>query len=371
MNVKKIHWLGVGLSSPPGILYLSNKGYKLEVWNRTPEKASRLLSNKIKVRKLDLNDLRNELNTNDLIVSMLPASNHIEIAKIAVQKKCHLLTSSYYDVKYEEFHNQFIENKNIFMCETGLDPGMDHLLAHKIINDFKIDSRNKIVSSIKFKSMCGGFPLISNEFKYKFSWSPIGVLKALKTPAKYIKDFKKETSPKPYQSTSNIDFLDEEFEIYPNRNSFPYLKEYKLNEYDSVIESFERGTIRLKGWTKAWEQIFKKIDENSDFEELSSQLWEKNQYSINERDRVLLYVSLIAKDQNQKIIFDKTMYIDESRNIQNSSMAQCVSYTVASTIERIMHTDLLIGIHRIFHDNENVSSILNNLEELGVSIKEL
>jgi 3-hydroxyisobutyrate dehydrogenase-like beta-hydroxyacid dehydrogenase len=43
MNVKKIHWLGVGLSSPPGILYLSNKGYKLEVWNRTPEKASRLL----------------------------------------------------------------------------------------------------------------------------------------------------------------------------------------------------------------------------------------------------------------------------------------------------------------------------------------
>ena len=95
MNVKKIHWLGVGLSSPPGILYLSNKGYKLEVWNRTPEKASRLLSNKIKVRKLDLNDLRNELNTNDLIVSMLPASNHIEIAKIAVQKKCHLLTSSY------------------------------------------------------------------------------------------------------------------------------------------------------------------------------------------------------------------------------------------------------------------------------------
>ena len=52
-------------------------------------------------------------------------------------------------------------------------------------------------------------------------------------------------------------------------------------------------------------------------------------------------------------------------------MAQCVSYTVASTIERIMNTDLLIGIHRIFHDDENVSSILNNLEELGLSIKEL
>ena len=61
MNVKKIHWLGVGLSSPPGILYLFNKGYKLEVWNRTPEKASRLLSNKIKVRKLDLNDFKKSI----------------------------------------------------------------------------------------------------------------------------------------------------------------------------------------------------------------------------------------------------------------------------------------------------------------------
>ena len=97
----------------------------------------------------------------------------------------------------------------------------------------------------------------------------------------------------------------------------------------------------------------------------------KNQFPKKSLPTRLPYVSLIAKDENQKIIFDKTMYIDESRNIQNSSMAQCVSYTVASTIERIMNTDLLIGIHRIFHDNENVSSILNNLEELGISIKEL
>ena len=371
MIVKKIHWLGVGLSSPPGILYLSNKGYKLDVWNRTPEKASLLLSNKIIVKRLDLNKLRNELNENDLIVSMLPASNHIEIAKIAVEKKSHLLTSSYYDVEYEEFHNQFTKNQNIFMCEAGLDPGIDHLLAHKIINDFKALSKDKIISSIKFKSMCGGLPLTPNTFKYKFSWSPIGVLKALKTPAKYIKEFREKHSSKPYQSTSNINFLDEEFEIYPNRDSLPYLQEYQLNEYLPVIESFERGTIRLKGWTKAWDQIFKKIEESENFEKLSSELWENNQYKYNEKDRVLLYVNLLAKDQNQKIIFDRTMYIDESRDIKNSTMAQCVSYTVASTIERIMESDSLTGIHRIFHDNESVLSILENLEKLGISIKQL
>ena len=87
MIVKKIHWLGVGLSSPPGILYLSNKGYKLDVWNRTPEKASLLLSNKILVKRLDLNKLRNELNENDLIVSMLPAQIILRLQRLQSKKK--------------------------------------------------------------------------------------------------------------------------------------------------------------------------------------------------------------------------------------------------------------------------------------------
>ena len=371
MNVRKIHWLGVGLSSPPGILYLIDKGYELEVWNRTPEKAAKLLLNKIPVQKFKLENLKQRLKPNDLIVSMLPASKHLEIINIAVNNKCHFLSSSYYDPLYEEFNSQFVKNKTLFMCEAGLDPGIDHLFAHKIINDFKISTKNKNITSINFKSMCGGFPHIPNEFKYKFSWSPLGVLKALNSRAKYIKNFKEKTLLKPYVSISNINFLHEKFEIYPNRDSLPYIKEYKLDNYLSLIESFQRGTIRLDGWSKAWRDIFKMIDENKDIELLSSKLWDNNQYKSNERDRVLLYVSLIAKDDNNENIYNKILYIDESSEVTNSSMSQCVSYTVASTIERIFITKPIFGLHRIFQDNENVSCILKNLQVLGISIKEV
>ena len=370
MNVRKIHWLGVGLSSPPGILYLIGKGYDLEVWNRTTEKAARLLSNKIPIQKFNIENLKKKLQPNDLIVSMLPASKHLEIANIAVNHRCHLLSSSYYDPLYEKFNNNFVENKTLFMCEAGLDPGIDHLLAHKIINDFKISIKNKNITSINFKSMCGGFPLIPNEFRYKFSWSPLGVLKALKSKAQYIKNFKEKTTLKPYDSISNINFIDENFEIYPNRDSLPYIKEYKLNSHQSLIESFQRGTIRLNGWSIAWKDIFKMIDENDNMEQLSLRLWDNNQYKSDEKDRVLLYVSLIVRDDN-KDIFNKTLYIDESREVTNSSMSQCVSYTVASTIERICNTEPIFGVHRIFQDVENVSYILKNLQDLGISIKEL
>ncbi len=371
MNVRKIHWLGVGLSSPPGILYLYNKGYNIEVWNKTPEKAARLLKNNIPIRKFNIEDLKKRLQQNDLIVSMLPASKHLEMANLAVDYKCHFLTSSYYDSLYKKFNNQFVQNKTIFMCESGLDPGIDHLLAHKIINDLKISIKSQDLTSISFKSMCGGFPLFPDEFKYKFSWSPFGVLKALNSKATFIKNFKKISSLKPYRSISNIEFMGEKFEIYPNRDSLPYIKEYKLDNYLSLLESFERGTIRLNGWSKAWSNIFKVIDENNDIEQLSSMLWDKHHYEPNEKDRVLLYVNLIAKDNSKKNVFDKTLYIDESCEITNSSMSKCVSYTVASTIERIISSKSLFGVHRIFTDNENVSKILNNLQNLGIKIKEL
>ena len=97
MIINKIHWLGVGLSSPPGILYLNDQRYDLLVWNRSVDKAKTLLKNKINVNELDISKFSKKLDKNDLIVSMLPASMHIEIAELAIKLKCHLVTSSYYD----------------------------------------------------------------------------------------------------------------------------------------------------------------------------------------------------------------------------------------------------------------------------------
>ena len=370
MIINKIHWLGVGLSSPPGILYLNEQRYDLLVWNRSVDKAQSLLKNKIYVNQLDISSLSKKLDRNDLIVSMLPASMHMEIAELAINYKCHLVTSSYHDPQYEKLEQKFIDNDCLFICECGLDPGIDHLLAHKLIQEFEKGNYQDI-KSIWFESMCGGFPEIPNNFKYKFSWSPLGVLKALNTPANHIKNFSEERSEKPYKKINFIEFNNEKFETYPNRNSIPYINEYNLGEYSNILEHFERGTIRLEGWSKAWNEIFKNIEDKIDLENLSKKLWEENQYDNLENDRVLLYVKIRSKNSNNNEIFNKTLYLDESRPIVNSAMSQCVSYTVAFTIECIMNLKNKKGIHRIFHDEKNVDYILNKLNEYGIKIRQL
>ena len=370
MIINKIHWLGVGLSSPPGILYLNEQRYNLLVWNRSVDKAQSLLKNKIYVNQLDISSLSKKLDRNDLIVSMLPASMHMEIAKLAINYKCHLVTSSYHDPQYEKLEQKFIDNDCLFICECGLDPGIDHLLAHKLIQEFEKGNYQDI-KSIGFESMCGGFPEIPNNFKYKFSWSPQGVLKALNTPAIHIENFSEERSEKPYKKINFIEFNNEKFETYPNRNSIPYINEYNLGKYSNILEHFERGTIRLEGWSKAWNEIFKNIEDKIDLENLSKKLWEENQYDNLENDRVLLYVKIRSKNSNNNEIFNKTLYLDESRPIVNSAMSQCVSYTVAFTIECIMNLKNKKGIHRIFHDEKNVDYILNKLNECGIKIRQL
>ena len=370
MIINKIHWLGVGLSSPPGILYLNEQRYDLLVWNRSVDKAQSLLNNKIYVNQLDISSLSKKLDRNDLIVSMLPASMHIEIAELAIKYKCHLVTSSYHDPQYEKLEQKFIDNDCLFICECGLDPGIDHLLAHKLIQEFEKGNYQDI-KSIWFESMCGGFPEIPNNFKYKFSWSPLGVLKALNTPANHIENFSEERSEKPYKKINFIEFNNEKFETYPNRNSIPYINEYNLGKYSNILEHFERGTIRLEGWSKAWNEIFKNIEDKIDLENLSKKLWEENQYDNLENDRVLLYVKIRSKNSNNNEIFNKTLYLDESRPIVNSAMSQCVSYTVAFTIECIMNLKNKKGIHRIFHDEKNVDYILNKLNECGIKIRQL
>ncbi len=370
MIINKIHWLGVGLSSSPGILYLNEQKYDLLVWNRSLDKAKSLLKNKMNVNKLDISNFSKKLDKNDLIVSMLPASMHMEIAELAIKYKCHLVTSSYYDSQYKNLKPKFIDNDCLFICECGLDPGIDHLLAHKLIQEFDKENHQDI-ESIRFKSMCGGFPEMPNNFKYKFSWSPLGVLKALNTPAKHIENFSEKKSQKPYKKINFIKFNNEKFETYPNRNSIPYINEYNLGKYLNILEHFERGTIRLDGWSKAWDEIFKNIENKIDLENLSKKLWEDNQYDNLENDRVLLYVQINSKNSKNNEIFNKTLYLDESRPIINSAMSQCVSYTVAFTIECMMNSKNKKGIYRIFHDEKNVNYILNKLNEYGIKIKNL
>ena len=177
-----VHWCGAGLSAIPGLRRLIKDGYDVVVWNRTLEKATEAvgdITNSIRV--FDKDSLQNCLKENDIIVSMLPADWHVPLASLAIVKKAHFVSSSYISPEMKNLHNAALKAKVSLVNEIGLDPGIDHLMAHKLVNELKKSELMNAETEVSFLSYCGGVPKVPNEFKYKFSWSPVGVLKALKS----------------------------------------------------------------------------------------------------------------------------------------------------------------------------------------------
>ena len=249
---------------------------------------------------------------------MLPGDWHVPLAKICLQKQAHFVSSSYISPDMLALNADFKTANLACVNEVGLDPGIDHSMAHFLVNDLK-NSLSKKDVSVDFISYCGGVPKIPNPFRYKFSWSPAGVLKALKSPSKSIKNGKIWNVERPWDAITRYTVPlpePEEFEVYPNRDSLPFIKQYHLNP-DWHINQFVRGTLRLDGWSKAWSNVFNEI-ENLTFpegdkrlQEMSNEFWAKNAYEQNEPDRVILCVSLSAKS-NSETLYHKSYVLDLS-----------------------------------------------------------
>ena len=279
--MQHIHWLGTGLSSIPGIRRIATNYDNFTIWNRTLEKAEHSINhiNKQNViaRKFDIQSLSNSLNAGDIVVSQLPASHHITIAKLCMDKKCHFATSSYISPDMRDLNNEAKKNNLVFVNEVGLDPGIDHFFSHLLVKKLKDKNLNNI--DVTYHSYCGGFPAIPNDFKYKFSWSPVGVIKALNNDAKFVRDYETVIET-PYKNVGKYDVNNEMYEAYPNRDSTPYISEYNFDPKWKTKE-FVRGTLRLNGWENAWADIFKILDNkspelNQQIDNLGKDLWKKH-----------------------------------------------------------------------------------------------
>ena len=189
----------------------------------------------------------------DIIVSQLTTSMHLDIAKICLEKKCHFVTTSYLASEIKNLNEEAIAQNLIFINEVGLDPGIDHFFSHLLVQELKSLNLNDL--SVSYKSYCGGIPAVPNDFKYKFSWSPVGVIKALNSPAKFIQHFEEKLVSQPYKEVKNYLINNENFEAYPNRDSLPYIEEYLFSP-EWKIKEFVRGTLRLNGWTFSMEGNF-------------------------------------------------------------------------------------------------------------------
>ena len=371
--MKNIHWLGAGLSSIPGIRRLASNNHNLTVWNRTLSKAQKSIdhvkTDKVSAKTFNINEIEEKVEQGDIIVSQLTASMHLDIAKICLEKKCHFVTTSYLSPDIKKLNEQAVAQNLTFINEVGLDPGIDHFFSHLLVQELKSLNLNNL--SVSYKSYCGGIPAVPNDFKYKFSWSPVGVIKALNSPAKFTQNFEEKLVPQPYKEVKNHLINSESFEAYPNRDSLPYIEEYLFSP-EWKIKEFVRGTLRLNGWTLAWREIFNMLEKQDanieeQIQQKSNELWKNYRYDKNEEDRVVLWVNLEAEQQDKKV-FSSTYQLDEKGSGENTAMAKLVSITLSAAVDLMLQNKIQPGVQAAPSNKHIIDYFFKVLSDYSIKI---
>lgn len=189
----------------------------------------------------------------DLVVSLMPPHLHIYLAKDCLQYKKNLITSSYISPEMKEMHQAVKDAGLMFMCEMGLDPGIDHMTANQIIHSIQ-----RVAAEItSFKSYCGGLVAPENDdnpWHYKFSWNPKNIITAGLGGAKYLLQGKIVEVPYEdiFENNKKIKVNGlGSLAYYPNRDSLRYLDLYDIPE----IKTFIRATLRYPDFCKGWQAI--------------------------------------------------------------------------------------------------------------------
>jgi len=257
--MKKVLVLGAGMVSKPLVRYLLDQpDFSVTMASRTVSKADTIINGHPDGEALSLNVkddtmLEQLISEADLTVSLLPYTYHVKVAKFCIKHKKHLVTTSYVSDKMQELDSKTKEAGVIILNESGLDPGIDHMSAMRVIHDVE-NNGGKIVS---FRSTTGALPsheANTNPFGYKFSWAPRGVLLASCNPSKWLQDGKEISYPGEQlfenYTLQNVPGIGT-FENYPNRNSVPYKEIYGLKDAETVY----RGTFRMTGWCETMRNI--------------------------------------------------------------------------------------------------------------------
>ena len=347
-----IHWCGTGLSAIPGLRRLIENGHEVTVWNRTIDKAREAVGDIAQdIRAFDIDILGGVLGAGDVVVSMLPGDWHVPLAELCISKGAHFVSSSYIAPEMRALDGAAKQARVACVNEVGLDPGIDHLMAHWLVADYRASKGFDPEAELSFISYCGGVPKVANPFRYKFSWSPLGVLKALRSPSKSIRDFAQLDVARPWDAISSYDAPlpeAESFEVYPNRDSIPFMEDYKFDPTWKVRE-FVRGTLRLNGWAEAWGDVFAEIETLSGPEgdarlkEMSDQFWAENAYDEGEPDRVVLCVALKA-EKDGVATYHKTYVMDAWGDARGSAMARLVSVPVSLAVESVIKRRIYPGV---------------------------
>lgn len=389
--VKHILLFGAGKSATVLIDYLlaetTQQNWKITVADANESVAAHKINGHPNGQPvgIDINDevsRKKLIEQADIVISMMPPALHILVAKDCILYSKHLLTASYADQHIYELEDSVKERNLLFLCEMGLDPGIDHMSALQILDDLK----QKGAKILSFKSHCGGLVAPesdNNPWHYKISWNPRNVVLAGKAGAIYREDGK--TVTKNYEELFNAgkqvrtgDAPHELFSYYPNRNSLSYIDLYQLHD----VHTFERTTLRHPDFMFGWKNIvdLKLTDENIMYETdglslhaFFKQHLEQNgfgewlqiklQQSFAETKDMLnnlmqMMEAEIAAQNTGEEIPENFMVVDESGDLKELEI-DSVKENAANTVAHKMHEANLIMKQLFFMGMDDEETIIN------------
>lgn len=367
--MRNILIIGAGRSASSLIQYLLHKSEKenlhLTIGDLDLHLAQKKTNNHTNATAIQF-DINNEsqrheqIQKAEIVISMLPAHMHIDVAKDCITYKKHMVTASYVSDAMQSLDAAAKENNLVFMNEIGLDPGIDHMSAMKVIDEI----REKGGKMILFESFCGGLVAPesdNNLWNYKFTWAPRNVVLAGQGgAAKFIQEGKYKYIPYP-KLFRRTEFLHVEgygkFEGYANRDSLKYRKVYGLED----VLTMYRGTIRRVGFSKAWNMFVQlgMTDDTyilDDSENLSYRDFINLFLPFSPTDSVEIKTRLQLGIEQDDIMWDKLLELDlfnpnKKVGLKNATPAQILEHILnASWALQPDDKDMIVMYHKFGYE---------------------
>jgi saccharopine dehydrogenase-like NADP-dependent oxidoreductase len=342
--MKKILLIGAGRSTISLIDYLlenlEKEDWTLLVGDQNIDFAESKIGNNKRATAIGF-DVTNddqrtkEIEAADIVISMLPAHMHVSVAKDCIRFKKNMVTASYVSKEMRALEQEAIANGVTIINEIGVDPGIDHLSAMKVIDEIRAKGGNVV----EFETFTGGLVAPesdNNPWNYKFTWNPRNVVLAGQGGAvKFIQSGTYKYIPyhKLFRRTEIIDVEGYgKFEGYANRDSLTYRSVYHLED----VKTMYRGTLRRPGFSKAW-NVFVQLGATDD----SYQIENSDQMTF--RDFINLFLAYNPNDsvelklkyylnmrQDDVELFSKLEWLDIFKPIKiplkNATPAQILQY---------------------------------------------
>lgn len=369
--MKKILIIGAGRSTSSLIQYLlfnaEKENWFITIADQSKELATKSANNhdRAKAIAFDVNndEERNRLiDESDLIISMLPAHMHISVAKDCVKYKKHMVTASYISKEMKALDSEAKNAGIVIMNEIGVDPGIDHLSAMRVIDNITKNGGRLEA----FETFTGGLiapESDNNPWNYKFTWNPRNVVLAGQGTVKFIQNGKYKYIPynKLFRRTEIIEVEGYgKFEGYANRDSLQYREIYGLKN----IPTMYRGTLRKPGFCRAWD-AFVQLGATDDTyvlegsEEMTNREFINSFLAYNITDSVeMKFKHYLNIQQDDVDLFEKFVWLGIFDNakigLKNATPAQILQHILEQKLSLSPNDkDMIVMWHRFLFEKDN------------------